>query len=88
MKNTKLKKYKLWKNLSIILALIVLLDNAIYLLFKVNIIPTIFLYTIGQFGSLSVLNFIVYLWSRLWIALFIVAFVLSRKIIKLEKNGN
>ncbi len=88
MKHIKLKKYQQWYKGIILLGLMVLLDNCVFVIFDINIIPTLFLYTIGKFGSLSLLNFIVYLWSRLWIVLFIIAFVLNKKIkrIKGEKR--
>ena len=88
MKHIKLKKYQQWYKGIILLGLMVLLDKCVFVIFDINIIPTLFLYTIGKFGSLSLLNFIVYLWSRLWIVLFIIAFVLNKKIkrIKGEKR--
>lgn len=78
-KTKKFKKYKLWYEISLFLGVIVLLDNTIYFWYQVNVVPTIFLYTVGKLGSLSLLNFVIYVWSRSWIVWFALAFVLNRK---------
>lgn len=83
----KIKKYQLWYKISLLLGLVVLLDNIIYSLSQsqINIVPTIFLYTIGQVSSLSFLNLVVDIWSRSWIAWFVLAFVLNQKIKKAKE---
>ena len=80
-----MKNYKLAYKICVALGLVVLLDNTLFVVSGLNVVPTFFLYTVGLLGSLDLLNFIIYLWSRSWIIWFLSAIFLKLIILKERK---